>query len=178
MPRRAELDPSANLEKLVVGLPTADSSLNVAVLYLDSTTHRWAEQVYQKVETTLGTGAVRGTWWNLGDLREPAVMAGAVSKAIRADMILLAVSTSEGLPLPFYFWVNAWLPHREAGAGALVALLGAPLPRTTESGRLKKFLRTVARRTRMELLVTERAPGALTVVESSQVNSVLGPRHA
>jgi len=171
MPRRLDANPTASLEKLIAGLPTADFSLNVAVVYQDAPTHRWAEQVYQKVETILGAKAVRGTWWNLEDLRQPGVLAGAVSKAMRADMIVIAVSASEGLPLPFYFWVNAWLPHRSSNAGALVALLGAPVPRTTESGRLKKFLRTVARRTRMDLLVAERYPGVLATRESLQIGS-------
>ena len=156
MPRRTDADPIPSLEKLLTSLPAAEYALNVTVVYDDAQTRKWAGDVYQRLESELGAKSVRGTWWNLSDLREPAVLAGAVSKAIRADMIVLAVQSSEGLPLPFYFWVNAWLPHRPNGAGALVALLGQPVPKTTESGRLKKFLRTVAKRARMDLIVTER----------------------
>jgi hypothetical protein len=157
MPRRCEANPISGLEKLVTGLPAAKYTLNVTVLYEDSPTHKWAGEVYQKMEATLGAKAVRGTWWNLADLDQPAVLAGAVSKAMRSDMIVVAVNGSEGLPLPFYFWVNSWLPHRISGTGAFVALLGAPNPRNSESGRLRKYLRTVARRARMDLLVAERS---------------------
>lgn len=147
----------ATIEKLVTSLPTPDYAMNVTVIYEDAPTRRWAGQVYQTVETRLGAKAVRGSWWNLNDLGQPGVLAGAVSKAMRSDMIVISVSGSEGLPLPFYFWVNAWLPHRTGGGGALVALLGAPAVSNAESGRLRGFLRTVARRARMDLLVTERA---------------------
>jgi hypothetical protein len=155
MPRRSDAGPSVSLEKLVTGLPTAENVLNATVIYGDTQTRKWAGDVYQRVEIMAGAKAVRGTWWKLSDLAEPGVLAGAVSTAMRSDITILAVQSSEGLPLPFYFWVNSWLPHRQGG-GALIALLGAPFPRTAESGRLQKFLRTVARRARMDLLVAER----------------------
>src|SRR5215471_6276870 len=101
-------NPMMSLQKLVTGLPASEYQMNITVVYQDAQTRRWAGDIYQKVEGLLGTKVVRGTWWNLADLLEPGVMAGAVSKAIRADMIVVAVSGSEGLPLPFYFWVNAW----------------------------------------------------------------------
>jgi len=156
MPRRSDAGPSVSLEKLVTGLPTAEYVLNATVIYDDPQTRKWAGDVYQRVESVAGEKAVRGTWWKLSDLAEPGVLAGAVSTAMRSDMIVMAVQSSEGLPLPFYFWVNSWLPHRVQAGGALIALLGAPCPRNAESGRLQKFLRTVARRARMDLLVAER----------------------
>ena len=146
----------ANLEKLVTGLPISEYILNVTVIYDDTQTRKWASELHQRIEHVAGAKAVRVTWWKLSDFTEPGVLAGAVSTAIRSDMIVLAVQSSEGMPLPFYFWVNSWLPHREPGTGALIAMLGAPCPRNAESGRLQKFLRTVARRARMDLLVTER----------------------
>ncbi|HZR18960.1 MAG TPA: hypothetical protein VFE51_16855 [Verrucomicrobiae bacterium] len=156
MSRRSDFDSSASLAKLVTSLPTAEYAINVTVVYDQAQTRKWAGEIYQRLEMVLGAKAVRANWWNLTDLGEPGVLAGAVSKAMHADMIVLAVQSSEGLPLPFYFWVNSWLPHRTPGAGALVALLGEESPRNRESGRLRKFLRTVAKRTRMDLLVAER----------------------
>lgn len=156
MPRRSDAGPSVSLEKLVTGLPTAEYELNATIIYDDTQTRDWAGDVYQRVGSVAGQKAVRGTWWKLSDLAEPGVLAGAVSTAMRSDLIVVAVQSSEGLPLPFYFWVNSWLPHRVKGGGALIALLGAPFPRNAESGRLQKFLRTVARRARMDLMVAER----------------------
>ena len=58
-------------------------------------------------------------------------------------------------------------PGVDQGVGALVALLGAPMPCNSESGRLRKYLRAVARRARMDLLVAEGMPE--TVIPRSPV---------
>jgi hypothetical protein len=157
MTRKSEGNQIVSLGKLVAGLPTAEYVMNITVVYEESQTRKWGREVYQIMEKTLGANSVRGTWWKLADLGQPGVLAGAVSKAMRSDMIVVSVTGSEGLPLPFYYWVNSWLPHRTGGGGALVALLGEPAPRHPESGRLCRFLRTVARNGRMDFLVTERA---------------------
>src|SRR5215472_8690998 len=99
MPRRSDAGPSVSLEKLVTGLPTADYVLNATVIYDDPQTRKWVSDVYQRVEAVAGEKAVRGTWWKLSDLAEPGVLAGAVSTAMRSDMIIMAVRSSEGLPL-------------------------------------------------------------------------------
>ena len=158
MPRRSEVKQLQGLEKLVIGFTAAENVMEITIVYDEAQTRTWAVGVYEKIQTMLGPKAVRGTWWNLGDLEQPGVLAGAVSKAIRSDLILVAVGCSEGLPLPFYFWVNAWMPHRNMPAGALVGLLAAPVQKTTHSGRLKRFLQSVARRTRMDLIIGERVP--------------------
>jgi hypothetical protein len=155
MARRTDNTSLAYLDKLVTSLPAAEYALNISIVYDGAETRKWAGDVYRRVEAAIGIDSTRATWWNVSDLAEPGVLAGAVSTAIRADMILIAVQGSEGLPLPFYFWINSWMPHRVSAAGALVALLGSPFPRNAESGRLQKFLRTVSRRARMELLVSE-----------------------
>ena len=59
-------------------------------------------------------------------MSDPAVLAGAVSKAMRADVIMVAIRATEGFPLPFYVWVGSWLPHRLRGKGELVALVAPP----------------------------------------------------
>jgi hypothetical protein len=156
MSRKSEPNRIPNLEKLVTGLPASEYVLNVTVLYHDAQTRSWANEVYQKVQRVVGTETVRGSWWKLADLGEPGVLAGAVSRSIHSDMIVIAVNESEGLPLPFYFWINAWLPHRVPGLGAIVGLLGPTRPDQRETGRLKKYLRAAANRTRMDLLLAER----------------------
>jgi len=123
MTRRSDANGIASLEKLITGLPAAQYLMNITVVYEESQTHKWAGNVYQTIETTLGPEAVRGSWWKLADLDQPGVLAGAVSKAMRSDMVIVSVRGSEGLPLFFYYWVNSWLPHRVGGIGALVALL-------------------------------------------------------
>src|SRR5205823_14046115 len=102
-----------------------------------------------------GAGKGRATWWKIGELNQPGVLAGAVSMAMRAKLIVVATRGAEGLPLPFYVWVNGWLPHRFSAAGALVALLGTPEEPGCQPGRVKDYLRAAARLGRLDFLMQE-----------------------
>jgi len=156
MPRRSEANQIGWLEKLVMGFPAAERAMEMTIVYDEAQTRNWAVNVFEKIQSLLDSKAIRATWWNIADLDQPGVLAGAVSRAMRSDLIVVAVSGSEGLPLPFYYWVNAWLPHRVTGTGALVGLLAAPIHKTSQSGRLKRYLQGVARRARMDLMLGER----------------------
>src|SRR5262245_23764723 len=112
----------ARLEKIVMLQPRA--ALNVAFVYEDADTREWARDTYERVERLAGNQGVRPTWWRLSNLFEPGVLAAAVSTAMRADIVVIAVRTEEGLPLPFYTWVNNWMPHRLQSGGVLIALVG------------------------------------------------------
>jgi hypothetical protein len=156
MTRTSIANHAANLEKMVAGLPEAHYALNLTVLYEEASSRNWARAVVNRVEKVLGNRAVRCTWWSMADLHHPGVLAGAVSKAMRADLIVVAAREGEEVPLPFYIWVNSWLPHRPQKDGALVALLGHHESCDRRSNRLQKYLRAVARRGRLDLLLEER----------------------
>jgi hypothetical protein len=153
-----------------------DCGLNVAVVYQDEPTRQWAREVCERVGKLLGNDAVRSTWWKMSGLTEPAVLAGAVSVAIRADVVIIAIHASEGLPLPFYVWTEAWLPHR-AGAGvALVALITIPERPSLQMDRAREYLRTAARQGRFDFLLEERKLGAGKVgAESGGLRARPGP---
>ena len=148
------------------GTPKAERALgpgyglNVTVVYEDAPTRQWAGQVCQRVERLVGKEGARITWWRLADLSEPAVLAGAVSKAIRADVILVATQSFEVFPLPFYVWISSWVPHRFHGPGALVALVATPETCNGRANRDRRFqyLRSVARQGQLDFLVEERPP--------------------
>jgi hypothetical protein len=148
--------------------PEGNGGLNLMVVYEDAATRRWAGEFCQRVPKRTGREAVRSTWWRLGELKEPAVLAGAVSKAIRADVILVATRAFEVFPLPFYVWVSSWLPHRYHEPGVLVALVARPASLASRSSQAPHFqyLRSVAREGRLAFMVEERtlnhkAPGLL-----------------
>lgn len=123
---------------------------NVMVVYQDAHTRRWATNFYPaKVR---GGDEVKCTWWNLHDLSEPGVLAGAVSTAIRADVIVVAVLTGTGLPLPFYVWVDSWLPHRKLTEGKLIALVGLARERKTKEVSGRSYLREMARQGHLNLI--------------------------
>jgi hypothetical protein len=139
-------------------LAEGKGAVQVMVVYEDAATRRWAGKVCQRMTKRTGREAVQCTWWRLGELKEPAVLAGAVSKAIRADVILVATRAFEVFPLAFYVWVSSWLPHRHHGPGVLVALVARPAGGAPRGNHAQHFqyLRSVAREGRLAFMVEER----------------------
>lgn len=146
---------NGRLDKVVSGLPGAGYGLNLTLVYEDPVTSKWARTVFERAEKLVGAAAMRSTWWKVSELSNPGVLAGAVSQAMRADLIVVSLRATEGLPLPFYVWVNSWLPHHLAGGSALVALLDAVEHPNAESGRVSQYLRAVARQGRMHFFLEE-----------------------
>jgi len=146
----------ARLEKQIVNGIAVGRPVSLVILYHDKRSQDWAKEWSDRMLKFDGVHAFRPTWWKLSDLSAPGVLAGAVSTALRADVMVVATDASEGMPLPFYVWVKSWLPHRPQTGGAMIALLGQPKPRNRWSGRLTKFLSAVARQARMEFLKQER----------------------
>jgi hypothetical protein len=140
------------------GRDTADKdyALNLTVVYHDARTLAWAREVFERVTKVTGKEWVRPTWWKISDLVEPGVLAGAVSVAMRAEVVIVAIDAAEGLPLPFHVWVHTWLPHRVQGTGYLFALVGASEPATGAPKRVREYLREVARMGGFEFLLEER----------------------
>ena len=162
------------LEKVLMLPATARTALNVVFIYEDADSREWARNINERVCQLVGSHPVRPTWWKLSNLCEPGVLAAAVSTTMRADVIVLAVKTEEGLPLPFYAWVNNWLPHRLQGSGLLIALLGSSVEPTSRSGRIGDYLRAVAKQANLTFLLaqgaSERAVATTSVVRNGKTN--------
>ncbi len=126
------------------------------VLYQDPPALTWAREVCDRVKALVGAEAVRTTWWKLDDLNSPAVLAGAVSTALRADVMVVSVYAAEALPRPVYAWVDSWLPHRPKAAGALMALIAMPSRPAHRLEQVRDYLRVVARQGHLDFLVEER----------------------
>jgi hypothetical protein len=150
------LSPIPRLDRTPAGSAEAKYSLNVVVVYEDSLARQWAMGVYERVAKVVGHSGVQTSWWQISDLCEPGVLAGAVSTALRADVVVVSIRAVDGLPLPFYVWVREWLPNRVSSAGALIALLPAPKKSDSRSGRVGQYLRAVAAQGRMDFLSEER----------------------
>ena len=154
----------SRLRPLAATAPEAGRVVSVTVVYEDAVARGWAQETCGQMFAGPGGERVQSIWWNLDGLSEPAVLAGAVSKAMRADVIVVAIRATEGFPLPFYVWVGSWLPHRLRGEGKLLALVAAPKPHGFQRNRATAYLRAVAQRAGMHFQVTERnlaleAPG-------------------
>ena len=163
MQRTIITERASRLQKLAPAALESERVVSVTVVYEDAATRTWARDTYEQMFVGTGCDKVQTTWWKLDELSQPAVLAGAVSKAMRADVILVAVRATEGFPLPFYVWIGSWLPHRLQGEGKLVALIATPKLATCRRNRALEYLRVVAQRARMNFHVTERNLG----VESS-----------
>jgi hypothetical protein len=135
-------------------LSATTSAPSVVVVYQDRVLKNWVRQFGARLGRLVRLRDVRVTWWKLSDLAQPAVLAGAVSVAIRADWIVVAIRATDEPPLPFYVWVQSWLPHRQ-GSGALLALL-ALSEHPPKSDRTREYLREVASQGRLEFLIEER----------------------
>jgi hypothetical protein len=146
--------PSQRLNELLTAAHEAGRTLNLVFVYEDSQTRKWAREIFEDVNPT-PRGSARATWWKLSDLNEAGVLAGAVSTAMRADIVVVSTRAAESLPLPFYVWVESWLPHRHSTVGALLALLGVPRPPSPPAGRVREYLRALAQQSRMEFVLEE-----------------------
>ena len=133
-----------------------DCAWNLTVVYHDERTLAWAKEVYARVVKPGAREGVRATWWKVSDLAEPGVLAGAVSTAMRAEVVVVAIDAANGLPLPFHVWVDHWLPHRRKPTGCLFALVGRSAPANGHSARVREYLREVARMGQLEFVLEER----------------------
>ena len=149
------VDSLSALDRLVTLPANPCAPLNIVTLYDDAETREWARTAYERVARLAGKHPLRPAWWKLNNLFEPGVLAAAVSTAMRADVIIVAMRSEEGLPLPFYAWVNNWLPHRLQQDGALLAFVGKAKARTSRSGRIGTYLKTVADQGRLRFFLIE-----------------------
>lgn len=153
--RRLRQQPSVapldQLERIIPGLLGSPSIPCITFVYQDDVTRTWAKEVFDRVQSLAGKTGVRATWWKISNLEAPGVLAGAVSTAVRADVIVVA-TRAEGMPLPFYVWANSWWPHRHEKPGTLVTLVGSASTKSSGTGRVTQYLRAVAQQARMILI--------------------------
>ena len=149
-------DPFARLDKIILGLLGSGQGPSVTFVYENNETREWAKELHQRMAKIAGSEGVRASWWKIADLCAPGILAGAVSTTVRADLIVVA-TRAEGLPLPFYVWVNLWWPHRSETPGTLVALLGVTAQTASAAGSVGDYLPIVAQKARMNFLKIEKS---------------------
>jgi hypothetical protein len=140
---------------LELGLTTSASNSahrasQAVIIYSDEATHRWAEKAFAKAAGDQ-RHAFRSTWWKMSDLSQPGVLAGAVSSAMRSQLIIVATRSGGNFPLPFYIWASSWLPHYVNSGGSLIGLIGT----NGESGA-RNYLLSLARIAGLAASIEER----------------------
>ena len=131
-------------------------ALNVALVYQDTPTRKWATQVFDQVKRVTGKDAVRCTWWEINRLSDPEVFRDAIQTTMRADVILVSIYDAEELPIDFCVWIDAWLPRRCLPMGALIALISVPGQLSDQTKLARDYLRAIARKGRLDFLLRER----------------------
>jgi len=144
------------LEKMVTVPADGRSTLDVVFIYEDTETREWAREAHERLLSLAGTQPVRPTWWKLSNLGHPGVLAAAVSTAMRAEVIVVAMRGTEGLPLPFYAWISSWTPNRLQVGGVLTAILGKCHQGNAKAGRVGDYLRAVAKQARLGFILEQR----------------------
>jgi hypothetical protein len=134
----------------------AGYALNVALVYQDALTRRWAGQVHDLMTEVVGPDAIHCTEWKISDLIEPSVYWEGVAALAHADVIVVSLREAERLPAVFYLWVNVWLQERSGLHGALVALIVPPEESSSEAkDETRRYLSAVANQGRLEFFVHE-----------------------
>src|SRR6202035_2291035 len=75
----------SSLRNLLGRSSREECPLSAVFLYEDTLTREWSREVYERVNSLAGQKSIRPTWWKLSNLNAPAVLAAAVSTAMRAD---------------------------------------------------------------------------------------------
>jgi len=135
--------------------PAEDYSLDVAVVYQDSSTRAWADEVVGLMAKQAGEGAVQSTEWLINNLTEPASFTQGIQALANADAIVIALRDMDQLPREFYLWVNLWLQVRSGKPGALVALVDGSSADGSESTEASRYLHAVASQGGLEIFVKQ-----------------------
>ena len=132
-------------------------ALNVAMVYQDTLTRKWATQVCDQVTQLAGKDAVHCHQWEISCLRDLCVLKDAILMTMVADVILVSIYDAEELPKDFRAWMDAWLARRYQPTGALIALISVPGELSAQTKKpARDYLRAVARKGRLDFLLRER----------------------
>jgi hypothetical protein len=150
------LERTTPLDELEFAPPETEYALNVALVYQDIPTRKWATQVCDQVSRLAGKDAVCCTLWNISRLGDPEVLHDAVLTTMQADVILISIYDAKELPVDLCVWIDAWLPRRSLPTGALIALISVPGQTSAQLEHARGYLRAVAHKGRLDFLLRER----------------------
>jgi hypothetical protein len=141
----------------------AEYALKVTMLYQDITTQEWAKAMWSQVMRLAGQESLRVASWKIGELSWPGMLLAAVQSAAQADVVVVAVSAAEELPLELHAWFDVWLLRRVRRRGALVALINAAEGPGHQASRALDYFRAVARKGGLDFFPEQRATPAASI---------------
>ena len=150
------LERTTPLDELEFAPPETEYGLNVALVYQDFPTRKWATQMCDQMAQLAGKGAVHCSSWEINRLSDPEVLMDAILMTLVADVIMVSIYDAKELPIELCGWINAWLPYRSLPTGALIALINVPGQPGAQTNHARDYLRSVARVGRLDFLLRER----------------------
>jgi hypothetical protein len=108
--------------------PAIPAVINIVVAYDNLSAALWAAEALGSVRAQLPAGAEsRLSPWSFATMENPAYSAEATAAAVKADLIVLAISTPVSrLPIPAETWLRTCLAGRRKAKTAVAAVFGCP----------------------------------------------------
>jgi hypothetical protein len=150
------LERTTPLDEVEFAPPETEYGLNVALVYQDIPTRKWATRVCDQVAQLAGKDAVHCSSWEINRLGDPEVLMDAILMTLVADVIMVSIYDAKELPVDLCAWFDAWLPYRSLPTGALIALISVPGQTSAQLEHARGYLRAVARKGRLDFLLRER----------------------
>ena len=151
------LERIAPADRVPIAPAKDEPALNITMVCEDLLTREWAAEMWDRVTQIAGKENISVASWSVGSLARPEMLTEATLSAVRADVIIIAVSAAERLPMDLCVWFGAWVSRRVRRAGALVALIGLPQRRDGQAFSTRDFLQMVAIKGGLNFFSRERA---------------------
>ncbi|MGD0815118.1 MAG: hypothetical protein ABSA83_16080 [Verrucomicrobiota bacterium] len=132
--------------------------LNIVGVYQDPLTQSWGVPMCRLAMQLAGEDRIRNTWYDVHSLADIDIFLDAIRAALMADVIVISVYAAEELPMDLYVWIDAWLPRRPPGEGALTALIGVVDPQSPQSLHTQEYLQAVARKAQLDFIPLFQTP--------------------
>jgi len=140
---------------------------SVVVVFEDAATRQQAVEVCDHLVKRFWTDfELAVSWWSCAMLEQPVLASDALQKAAEADLLIFALGTEEGLPMPVQEWIETWLSMRGERDGALVDLLVKEVEAGEAPAERHGYLRQVAHRGGMDYLTKEPQNLSLSIPDS------------
>src|SRR5205809_7450529 len=89
------------------------NSLTAVAAYEDAGTDARVNEFCRNLKCQLGSGCeVTKQMWLLNELRIPQLRAIAAGEAAAADLVIISVHHSDGLPVEVKDWIETWLARK------------------------------------------------------------------
>jgi len=128
----------------------ADFGLDVTMVFQDLSSQEWTADVWGQARRLVGEDSISVASWSTSDLARPDLLAEAVRSAAQTEVILVAVSGADELPLDLYVRGDVWLPRRSGRTGALMPLIGQPAETHHQTFSVLEYFEAVARKGGLE----------------------------